>query len=270
MITTTERNILLAADWHKHLSQATVVVEHAKTNNVGTILHLGDFGIWEGDQHFLDGLQHQLAEADAVLYFVDGNHENFPRLYEYPIIDDGTRKVRNNIFHLPRGYRFALNNVKFLALGGAASIDRRGRKLGIGYWEEELITDDDVAKSIEGGYADVMLCHDSPLSAPNKVTDDVMGAISAQKRFGIEQLDRCYDHRKQLDRVVQEVRPAWLYHGHYHRYMFGTFGYGGTEHRTRVMGLDQGKASLGSHTQLYTADLRKELGLDNIHSSSVY
>jgi hypothetical protein len=79
----------------------------------------------------------------------------------------------------------------------------------------------------------------------------------------------CHEHRKQLDRAVQKVQPAWLFHGHYHKAMRGEFGYAGSDKRTKVVGLDQGKASLPAHTMLLSSDLRSELGLDIIHAVSV-
>lgn len=246
MITETTKPMIFAGDWHGSISQAAKVVDHAAEYEVEIIFQLGDFGIWYNDKPFLNKLQARLEEHGITLYFVDGNHEDFKRLYAKPLQEDGTRKVRDNIFHLPRGHRFEINGIRYLALGGAASIDRKYRVLDRSYWEEELITDEDVEKSIAGGKADVMLCHDSPASAPNTITDNVMGQMRAQLSFGADNLLLCAWNRNQLDRVVQAVAPEYLFHGHYHAPMRGVIESTGT----KVIGLDEGVAKLPAHTHL--------------------
>jgi len=248
MITETNKPILLAGDWHGSISQAAKVIDHAAEHDVEVIFHLGDFGIWYNDKPYLNKLENRLRTHGITLYFVDGNHEDFKRLYAKPIGEDGTRRVRDNIFHLPRGLRFEINGISYLALGGAASIDRKFRVVDRSYWEEELITDEDVEKSIAGGKVDVMLCHDSPASAPNTVTDNVMGQMRAQLSFGPENLLLCAWNRNQLDRVVQAVKPDYLFHGHYHAPMRGVIESTGTQ----VIGLDEGTAKLGQHTLLFS------------------
>lgn len=265
----TDRAVILAGDWHGNHIEAHRVVKHAVEHNVGIILHLGDFGIHKNDKPYLEKLQKDLHDANIHLFFIDGNHEDFPRLYDKKKLPDGTRFVRNNISYLPRGYRFSINGVTFLAMGGAASVSRRFLRQGMSWWPEELITDEDVERGSAGGYADVMLCHDSPYSAPNLIVDDVMNSIKAEKRFHREHMLVCLEHRKQLDRVVQAVRPKWLFHGHYHKYMRGVFGYAGSDQKTTVIGLDQGKASLPIHTMLLTSDLKEDLELDSIQGLSV-
>lgn len=246
MITETNKPIVLAGDWHGSIGQAAKVVDYAAEHEAEIIFQLGDFGIWYNDKPFLNKLQARLEEHKITLYFVDGNHEDFKRLYAKPIGEDGTRMVRENIFHLPRGHRFTLNGVKYLALGGAASIDRKFRVVDRSFWEEELITDEDVEKAIAGGPADVMLCHDSPTSAPNTVTDNVLGQMRAALAFGQDVMTLCAWNRNQLDRVVQAVKPEYLFHGHYHAHMMGVIESTGT----KVTGLDEGVARLGKHTLL--------------------
>lgn len=242
--------VALAGDWHGSISQGAKVLDWAAEQGVHVILHLGDFGIWHNDKPFLNKLEQRLEIHDQILLFVDGNHEDFPRLYAKPVTGNGMRKVRDRIFHLPRGFRFTINDTSFLALGGAASIDRKFRVLDRSYWEEELITEEDVQKSLEGGHADVMLCHDSPSSAPNTVVDDVMGQMRAQLSFGAENVARCNVHREQLERVVSVVQPKYLFHGHYHALMTGIMRHP-DGNVTIVHGLDEGVAKIPQHTALF-------------------
>lgn len=243
-------NFILAGDWHGSKYQAGKVVERAIQSNAKVIFQLGDFGIWDVDMQFPRRLNNLLQDSGITLYFVDGNHENFPLLYTFPIEEDGTRKIASNIFHLPRGFRFEMAGLRVMALGGAASIDLNFREEGESWWSEESLTDADIRKAVEGGKVDVMLCHDSPEGAPNSICDDIQGQLGALNYFG-SGLEYCTAHRKLLAQVTNEVTPAVLFHGHYHRYMEGaymhengTLGY--------VFGLDQGNTPLRHHTKVMT------------------
>ena len=92
----------------------------------------GDFGgVWTpgeesaAEKNALDALN----EKSFTTLFVDGNHENFDRLYEYPEEDwHGGRihRIRDHIFHLCRGYIFEICGNRIFCFGGASSRDRRG------------------------------------------------------------------------------------------------------------------------------------------------
>lgn len=91
------------------------------------VIVCGDFGIWHDtpeEQYWLDWL----SKKSFTLLFVDGNHENFDRLYgdEFPIVEfcgGKAHRIRDNVFHLMRGYVFDLCGKKFFAFGGASSHD---------------------------------------------------------------------------------------------------------------------------------------------------
>lgn len=93
------------------------------------VIVCGDFGIWHDtleERNKLDWLSHK----NFTILFVDGNHENYDRLYgdEFPIVDfhgGKAHKIRENIFHLMRGYIFDICGKSFFAFGGASSHDIR-------------------------------------------------------------------------------------------------------------------------------------------------
>lgn len=88
----------------------------------------GDFGgVWKDDERERYWLN-WLSQKPFTLLFVDGNHENFDRLFsgEFAEVDfHGGRahKIRDNIYHLMRGYVFSLCGKTLFAFGGAASHD---------------------------------------------------------------------------------------------------------------------------------------------------
>lgn len=91
-----------------------------------TLLVCGDFGfIWKGDSRERKKLD-KLAKKKYNICFVDGTHENFSLLDRYPVIDFAggkAHKIRDNVFHLMRGYVFEIEGEKIFAMGGGESPD---------------------------------------------------------------------------------------------------------------------------------------------------
>lgn len=93
------------------------------------IIILGDFGgIWnykglsKTEEYWLNWLN----EKPWTTLFIDGNHENFNRLNDYPTFDwhgGKVHRIKSNIFHLCRGQVFDIEGLTFLAMGGANSHD---------------------------------------------------------------------------------------------------------------------------------------------------
>ena len=141
------------------------------------VIVCGDFGLWENDKTERWWFK-WLEKKNFTLLFVDGNHENFDRLYgnEFEIVDfhgGKAHKIRENIYHLMRGHVFSLCGKKFFAFGGASSHDiqdgildpkdyssgrtlmkeyhariSRGEMLRINHiswWEQELPTEEEMS-----------------------------------------------------------------------------------------------------------------------------
>lgn len=93
------------------------------------VIICGDFGgVWdrleEGSKEkwWLDWLN----EKSFTTLFVDGNHENFDRLYDYPVEEwhgGKVHKIRDSVIHLMRGQVFELQGIKIFTFGGARSHD---------------------------------------------------------------------------------------------------------------------------------------------------
>lgn len=241
--------VILAGDWHGNFPQGEKVIRFAHEQGIDTIVQLGDFGIWSNDKPYLNRMQALLKEWNITLYFIDGNHEDFTRLNAKKQLDDGTRYVRDNIFHLPRGLRWEWSGLSFVALGGAASIDREFRRTGTSWWSEEYLTEEDILTAQSGGAVDIMFTHDSPASAPNSITDDPIGQAGAIKYYGAHMINYCNRHRKLLQQVTDVIVPRLIFHGHYHMFMEGVFVHNDDDNTVaHVMGLDQGTGKLGKST----------------------
>lgn len=128
------------ADWRKFATEC--FPEQKEMTRDDFVIVCGDFGIWHDDkteQWWFNWLE----EKNFILLFVDGNHENFDRLYsdEFEIVDfhgGKAHKIRENIYHLMRGFVFDLCGKKFFAFGGASSHDIQD-----GILEPEVLPNDE-------------------------------------------------------------------------------------------------------------------------------
>ncbi|MFF2154460.1 metallophosphoesterase family protein [Paenibacillus chitinolyticus] len=117
------------------------------------VIVAGDFGlIWDGsreDQYWLKWLH---KEKPFTTLFIDGNHENFDLLEQYPVeIWNGGKvhKINSSVIHLMRGQVFTIENKKFFTFGGAASHDKEYRKEGKSWWRREMPSKDEYEEGLE-------------------------------------------------------------------------------------------------------------------------
>lgn len=208
--------VLLAGDWHGDGGWAQRMLERAGDDGLELVIQLGDFGIgmagMGGSEGYLDAIDATAARAGVRLLFLDGNHENFPYLYRFPLHATGLRPVRRHIWHIPRGFRWTWGEKTWQAVGGATSTDRVHRREGADWWPEEALTDDD-AESIAVAARDervgVLLTHDAPRDAP---------LDSGRWPVDWAEVDRVLaeEHRDRLSRVCKALRPRKVVHGHWH------------------------------------------------------
>jgi hypothetical protein len=224
--------VLVAGDWHGNREWALNVIKRVPELLPGEqkrlVLQLGDFGIWPGTggRQYLGAVAAVLELMNAELWFVDGNHEDFPQLARMAAgtLPDGRVVVHTNIYHLPRGHRWQWHGRTWLACGGGVSLDRAGRVEGRDWWPQEEITGEQETAIIAGGHADVMVCHDCPSGVAHTFS-------RPPSWWAPEDLSRNSAHRERLQRITAAVRPAHLMHGHLHRAYQRScdFGYGGVQ-----------------------------------------
>jgi predicted phosphodiesterase len=239
-LSTTNRLGLLG-DLHGDLEHLFIVARTMQARGVGVVIALGDFGvIWPGENwpKNLDKISRRLAALGTTLFVIDGNHEAFPLLHQFPVGPDGLRRLRHNIAHLPRGYRTTLSSGKTLAtFGGANSIDRGPRTEGVDWWPEESITEANLA-ALGREPVDILLGHEAPLGLPE--LDRRMKADRGL--WPAEAHTYSADGRRMFHRGFMAVRPQVFIGGHYHRFydhQVVTFGEGDRAFHCRVVTLDQ-------------------------------
>lgn len=190
------------------------IFKTAVQQNVDAIYQVGDFGFWpnsvEGIE-FLSYVSHGASKLRIPLYWHDGNHEQFDALVEenYEVTQEGFWQILPNLFYSPRGHRWTWEDVRFLSLGGAASIDKAWRleqeaKLGrdrVFWFAEEQITQADIYNCGTLN-ADIMFTHDT-----------VYNAHPLRNMLDWPELVR---PRMALQAIANAVQPWLLMHGHYH------------------------------------------------------
>lgn len=238
--------IVVAGDWHGNSRQASHVIRTAAKVLAGEplrlVVHCGDFGVWPGPHGaaYLEAVRRACDEHGVFVRFVDGNHEDFTQLEHLRVRERWDGREAGDwlgfpadpapVAWIPRGYRWTWHGRTWLALGGAASVDRAVRTEGRDWWPQEEITGEQAAMVARDGPVDVMVTHDCPAG--------VVHSFPPPPSFwDVRDLARSDAHRERLQRVVDAVRPRWLMHGHLHRsyQLTASFSYGPCE----VTGLDR-------------------------------
>ena len=177
-----------------------------------------------------------LSEKNFTVLFCDGNHENYDRLEKaYPeVAFHGGRahQIRENVFHLMRGYVFELDGCRIFVFGGAESHDisdgilrpyefssesefERVHKRAydanlqvrvdhVSWWERELPTQEEMDRGIRelekyGNQVDFIVSHCGPrnvVSAAGFAEKNVLGMY--------------------FDKIVDTVEFKKWFFGHYH------------------------------------------------------
>ena len=191
-----------------------------------------DHGESKEEKYWLDWLQ----DKPYTILFCDGNHENFDRLANaYPEVEymgGRAHKIRDNVYHLMRGYVFDIGGRSFFVMGGARSHDIKDgilhphdfssnrqmkemiRKLNrdgalyriehVSWWKEELPSSTELKRGVlnlaeHGNAVDYIITH----CAPQHVAE----------YLGYNEPDECTLF---LETVAAEVDFKDWFFGHYH------------------------------------------------------
>ena len=228
--------IYITGDTHSDFSRFTeenFPIQSEMTKDDYVII-CGDFGgIWTSEEESSrekDALD-WLDNKSFTTLFVDGNHENYTRLYKYPMEEwngGKVHKIRDLVLHLMRGEIFDIDNKKIFAFGGAKSHDiqdgilnldeeekiynyrKRGAYFRIrdfSWWDLELPTNQEMENGIENlekvNYkVDYIISHCCPTS--------IQALINP-----IYKRDILTDY---LQQISEKCTFKKWYFGHYHDY----------------------------------------------------
>lgn len=166
--------VYVTGDTHGKISRFTTKahpLQKAMTEK-DVLLVAGDFGFtfpgqprWqeEGNWKALEALPYTVA-------FCDGNHENFDRLDNAPLVGwngGQAHRLARNVFHLPRGELYTIQGFTVFTFGGAWSIDEEYRIPFLSWWPQEKPTREEYRHGWDtldaaGGKVDYILTHTAP------------------------------------------------------------------------------------------------------------
>lgn len=178
------------------------------------VIICGDFGlIWERDSRKDKYWLKWLDKKPWTTLWIDGNHENFELLDEYPVEEwqgGKVQKITDNIIHLCRGSLFELDDKRVFAFGGAESHDKQYRKVGKSWWADEMPTYEEMeygrkTLNTAGWNVDIVLTHSLPSRIQNDFFNDDEYKTNALTDY-FDEIDNRLDFK------------MW-FSGHYHKSM---------------------------------------------------
>ncbi len=205
--------IVLTADVHgpvdfKRLQNNTLL---KSLNASDYLIVCGDFGIVWGESRTNTQL---LTWAEAQIFetlFIDGNHEDFTLLNNYPVtVWNGGKihQISKNVIHLMRGQVFEIEKQQFFTFGGGFSIKRITRNSPITTWVEEM----PVRYEYEEGLSNLKL---------HNFNVDYILTHSAPKKWlnEIDEVPNEYEKELNdyLDLVENNTKYRHWYFGHFHK-----------------------------------------------------
>lgn len=112
--------IYITGDTHGDFERLTKT-ELSMLSSKDTLIICGDFGfIWNNDSKE-NQLLNRLEKRKYNICFIDGIHENFDAINDYPITiwnSGRVHRIRSNIFHLMRGQIYTIENKTIFTMGG--------------------------------------------------------------------------------------------------------------------------------------------------------
>jgi predicted phosphodiesterase len=247
--------ILMAGDIHGETEHGRTLVRMAKKRGCDLVFALGDFGYWEHQPDgvkYLDSLNMACNVNNIPMYFLDGNHDKTSLLlekYDTPELVDkeGFMLVRPYIRYARRGLRWTWDDCRFIALGGAYSVDKEYRlrleaqgglnqyarhqqyRPGDLWFPEEEMTDEDMDDILQADVTpvDIMLAHDKPRAS--------------NPQWNRKDIPECWPNADRLQRAVCVLEPKLYLHGHLHFRYTDDIAYAGLDGEmrvTHVTGLD--------------------------------
>lgn len=194
--------------------------ESASLTKDDYLIVLGDFAlIWYGQKNDKErNLENWYNEKPWTTLFVDGNHENFDRLFsnEFPekeMFGDTVKQISDSIFYLQRGHIYTIEGKTFFTFGGGNSVDKQHRKTHISWWPQEIPTKSETDYGL------------SRLAEAGNTVDFILSHTCSHEMYSI--LEKKFEMIKGLDGdekslrdyfsfIEQEVEYFQWHFGHFH------------------------------------------------------
>ncbi len=174
------------------------------------LIILGDAGmIWSETEH-LEVCEYY-ENLPCKTLFLDGNHENFDLIYEYPIKEfcgGLTHQISGKLFHLMRGEIYSIDGKTFFVFGGGFSVKKLTGSSPIYVWKQEMPNKEEYENGIQhlkntGFSVDYVLTH----VAPTQVAEAI----------GVKLVPEEIILNDYLQNISEKLNYKKWYFGHHHK-----------------------------------------------------
>jgi len=220
-----DKRILITGDIHADWPSLNGLINKKRPD---IVLCCGDFGYWpelityrdwgynqkqiEYGSTFRDEKKIKVGDTNAKIYWAPGNHEHW-WILEKELGRHGKAPIEMNpnLYYCPIGSIININGSNILFIGGADSIDKNARTIGLDWFPEEVLNHADfefILKSIGDKKIDIVISHTCPNAFP---MSDLTGRYDKKDD----------PTRGILNEVLRIYRPKKWRFGHWHDHKRG-------------------------------------------------
>jgi len=194
-------NIIVTGDIHGKFNYLNALINKYK-DKLNLVICCGDFGYWPN----LDDAHTKIKTHGIPLLWCDGNHED-----HWALRDRDSDEIAENVFYMPRGSIYVLEDGRrILFMGGADSIDKASRKLGVDWFPEETIKQSDMI-GLTDKKVDILITHTCPTELYSILT----------KFYYLKPME---PSNYALSELWKQYQPDLWFFGHWHHYKEGKLG----------------------------------------------
>ena len=198
--------IFYVGDHHGDWSQLFWFINRTKIENC-YLISVGDLGIGfkpkKEQINDINRLNIKFKKLNINFMSIRGNHDD-PNYFK------GENIIKLSNFELIEDYTIMEHSGKLIQfVGGAISIDRTGRKEGISYWADEIVTfiKDKLQK------VDILVTHTAPIWCFPQQFNEMVYGWAREDAYLLEELT---DERAVMSEILKVCQPSLHLYGHFH------------------------------------------------------
>lgn len=197
--------IMVVGDLHGDWGKLNALIAQKQPEYV---LQCGDFGWWpalEIKRPVLYGQQKPwklkgVKPGKANVFWCDGNHED-----HWALKRGEPGRSYEKVMYMPRGSTISLPDGRVvLFMGGASSIDRSERTMGVDWFPDEIISYPELDEALAHDRVDIVISHTCPVEFSVRCNNGSDGKND----------DPC---RVALSAILKKYKPGLWVFGHWHR-----------------------------------------------------
>ena len=200
-----DKQILFLGDIHGNWNELLFKIQLKKISNAN-IISVGDLGMgFNSNQDRITSglLDKEFKQNNIKFYGIRGNHDD-------PSFFKGNDRVCLDNFELVEDYSILKYNSKAIQLiGGAVSVDRTGRRVGVSHWEDEgVVFNRDACQKV-----DILVTHTAPSYCFPQQFNEMVYGWAREDAYLIQDLT---EERAVMDEIFKLCSPSLHFYGHFH------------------------------------------------------